>query len=70
MKANEQNRSTQPSDNTPEPTWVKRTRGAAGVASILGIVAVTLLAFDHLKPWWKETIEDARERESERISVM
>ncbi|WP_160327229.1 hypothetical protein [Ferroacidibacillus organovorans] len=49
---------------------MKRTREVAGVASIIGILAVTVFAFDHLKPWWRETVEDARERESERKSVM
>lgn len=70
MREKDRARSASSEEKTPEPAWVKRTREVAGVASIIGILAVTVFAFDHLKPWWRETVEDARERESERKSVM
>lgn len=58
-----------PSQNTPdeeeipEPKWVVYTRNAAGIASIMGIIGVSIFAFDNLLPWWKETVESARRKE-------
>jgi hypothetical protein len=47
-----------PAEPKGESPAVQRARNIAGVASLLGIVALTAFAFERLTPWWKETVED------------
>jgi len=68
--SNEKTRSAPAPAEIPEPKWVKNTRDVAGIASIIGIIAVTVFAFDYLKPWWNETVDDNRRREEEGKSSM
>lgn len=70
MESKGQVRSSPTTGEIPEPEWVKNIRSAAGAASIMGILAVSVLAFDFLKPWWEETIEDRQKQEKERGTIM
>ncbi len=70
MASRGQSRTTPVVEEVPEPKWVKTTRNAAGVASIMGIIAVSVFAFDYLVPWWQETVESDRRRKEEGTASM
>lgn len=63
MASRSPSRNAQIPEETPEPKWIVYTRNAAGIASIMGIIGVSIFAFDNLLPWWKETVESERRRE-------